>query len=88
MGVWQGVALDSLKFHPGPPYPTLLRSAGGPPLKWPSGHLLHLWTLHAACLWLLISVHFRQTGLAATFYDVFARNCDFFYNKKMMIRNF
>jgi hypothetical protein len=24
MGVWQGVAMDSLKFHPGPPCPTLL----------------------------------------------------------------
>jgi hypothetical protein len=23
MGVWQGVAMDSLKFHPVPPYPTL-----------------------------------------------------------------
>jgi hypothetical protein len=33
IGVWQGVAMDFLKFHPGPPYPTLLRSAGGPPLK-------------------------------------------------------
>jgi hypothetical protein len=29
MGVWQGVAMDSLKFHPGPPCPTLLRPAGG-----------------------------------------------------------
>jgi hypothetical protein len=35
MGVWQGVAMDSLKFHPGPPCPTLLRPAGGPPLKRP-----------------------------------------------------
>jgi hypothetical protein len=33
MGVWQGVALDSLKFHRGPPCPTPLRPAGGPPLK-------------------------------------------------------
>jgi hypothetical protein len=24
MGVWQGVAMDFLKFHPGPPCPTLL----------------------------------------------------------------
>jgi hypothetical protein len=23
MGVWHGVAMDSLKFYPGPPYPTL-----------------------------------------------------------------
>jgi hypothetical protein len=37
-GVWQGVALDSLKFHPGLPCPTLLRPAGGPPLKRPHGH--------------------------------------------------
>jgi hypothetical protein len=34
MGIWEGVAMDSLKFHPGPPpCPTLLRPAGGPPLK-------------------------------------------------------
>jgi hypothetical protein len=33
MGVWQGVAMDSLKFHPGLPCLNLLRSAGGPPPK-------------------------------------------------------
>jgi hypothetical protein len=27
--VWQGVFTDSLKFHPGPPCPTLLRLSGG-----------------------------------------------------------
>jgi hypothetical protein len=37
MGVWQGVAMDSLKFHPGLPCLTLLCPAGGPPLKWPHG---------------------------------------------------
>jgi hypothetical protein len=26
MGVWQGVAMESLKFHPGPPYPTFVHS--------------------------------------------------------------
>jgi hypothetical protein len=35
VGMWQGVAMDSLKRHPGPPCPTLLRPAGGPPLKRP-----------------------------------------------------
>jgi hypothetical protein len=30
IGIWQGVAMDSQKFHPGPPCPTLLRPAGGP----------------------------------------------------------
>jgi hypothetical protein len=35
MGAWQGVAMDSLKFHPGLPCPTLLNPAGGPPLKRP-----------------------------------------------------
>jgi hypothetical protein len=35
MGVWQGVAMNSLKFHPSLPYPTLLHPAGGPPLKRP-----------------------------------------------------
>jgi hypothetical protein len=38
MGIWQGVAMDSLKFYPGPPCPTLLRSAGTPALKQPYGH--------------------------------------------------
>jgi hypothetical protein len=33
MGVCQGVAMDSLKFHPGPPCPTLPCPVGGPPLK-------------------------------------------------------
>jgi hypothetical protein len=37
MGVWPGVAMDSLKFHLGPPCPTLLRPAGRPPLKRPYG---------------------------------------------------
>jgi hypothetical protein len=30
---------DSLKFHAGPPCPTLIRAAGGPPYKWPYGCL-------------------------------------------------
>jgi hypothetical protein len=29
MGVWQGVAMDSLKYHSGPPCPTHLRPVGG-----------------------------------------------------------
>jgi hypothetical protein len=61
MGVWQAVPMDSLKFHPLPPCPTLSRAAGGPPLKWPycpfrggpltgrgaCSRLLPLWTPHA-----------------------------------------
>jgi hypothetical protein len=35
IGVRQEVAMDSLKFHPGPPCPTPLRPAGGPSLKRP-----------------------------------------------------
>jgi hypothetical protein len=35
IGVWQGVAMDSLKFHLGLPSPTLLHPAGRLPLKWP-----------------------------------------------------
>jgi len=38
MGVWQGVAMDSLKFHPSPPCPTLLCPAGEPPLRRPYSH--------------------------------------------------
>jgi hypothetical protein len=33
MGAWQGVAMDSLKFHPGPPCANLLRPEDVPPLK-------------------------------------------------------
>jgi hypothetical protein len=36
MGIWQRVAMDSLKFHLGRESPTLLRSAGGPPQGWPA----------------------------------------------------
>jgi hypothetical protein len=35
--VWQGLAMESLKFHPGQPCPTFLRPAGGLPLKRPYG---------------------------------------------------
>jgi hypothetical protein len=64
MGVWHGVAMDSLKFHLGLSCSTLLRPAGEPPLErpygrfwgglptgWAScGHLLPLLTRHAVCL--------------------------------------
>jgi hypothetical protein len=36
MGVWQGVAMDSLKFHPGPPCPTSINPAARPLLKGPA----------------------------------------------------
>jgi len=38
MGVWQGLAMESLKFHPGLLCPTLVCPAGGPSLKRPCGH--------------------------------------------------
>jgi hypothetical protein len=64
LGVWQGMAMDSLKFHPGPPCPTLPRLAGEPTQKRPNGrfmgglaarrascgHLLPIWTPHAVRL--------------------------------------
>jgi hypothetical protein len=34
MGIWQGVAMDSLQFHLGPPCPTFSRLAVRLPLKW------------------------------------------------------
>jgi hypothetical protein len=40
VGVWQGVAMNSLKFYSGLPCPALLRPAGGPPLEQPYGRLL------------------------------------------------
>jgi hypothetical protein len=50
MGVWQGVAMDFLKFHPGLPYLTFLRPAGGPTPEtalrlfqgWPARRSIHL----------------------------------------------
>jgi hypothetical protein len=33
MSVWKGVAMDSLKYHSGPPCPTLLCLVSGPTLK-------------------------------------------------------
>jgi len=40
MGVWQGVAMGSLKFYPGLPRPTLLCPEGGPPPKRPYGRFM------------------------------------------------
>jgi hypothetical protein len=37
IAVWQGISTNSLKFHPGPSCPTLLRPAGGPSPKRPYG---------------------------------------------------
>jgi hypothetical protein len=37
IGVWHRAAMDSLKFHPDPPCPTLLRSVGWSPLNQPYG---------------------------------------------------
>jgi len=54
IGVWEGVAMDSLKYRQGPPCPTPLRSAGGPPLTWLFSHLqgaAYAW--RAACSMLL-----------------------------------
>jgi hypothetical protein len=71
MSVWQGMAMDSMKYHLGPPCLTLLRPAGAPPLKQPyvhftgsppagqaaCGHLLPLWTPHAIRLWNVLHFH-------------------------------
>jgi hypothetical protein len=76
--VWQGVSTDSLKFHPGPPYPTLLSPAGGPRLKWsygrfggspPAGrvacsHLLPPWISHAVRAWLVSDASQSPTTLS------------------------
>jgi hypothetical protein len=42
MGVWQGVAMDSLKYHMGPPWPTLLHPTVRPPLGWPAHRVVGL----------------------------------------------
>jgi hypothetical protein len=75
MGVWQGVAMDSLHFYSGPPCPTL-RPADGPALKRPygrfkggpparraaRGRLLPPWTPHAVRLRYL-HIHIPRTSL-------------------------
>jgi hypothetical protein len=51
-GVWQGVAMDSLKYRAGLPCPTLLRPVGRPPLKQSYvGCLLPHQTSHAVRPW-------------------------------------
>jgi hypothetical protein len=42
ISVWQGVAMDSLKFHPGPACLTFLRPAGGPQ-GWSTHRVGSLW---------------------------------------------
>jgi hypothetical protein len=37
--VWEGISTDSLKFHPVPPSPTLIRPVGRPLPKRPYSHL-------------------------------------------------
>jgi hypothetical protein len=72
IGVWQGVAMDSPKYHYGPPCPTLLCPAGEPSLTQPygcfrggrlvgwatCGYLSPSWTPHAIrlCLQRLYSI--------------------------------
>jgi hypothetical protein len=60
MGVWQGVAMDSLKFYLGLPCPTFLRPMGGQP-RFKGAHpqnkrsaavFYTLWTPHAIRLWM------------------------------------
>jgi hypothetical protein len=53
IGLWQEVAMDSLKFHMGSPCPTLLRPAVGPPLKWQHGRFRvqpSAWQVACSCL--------------------------------------
>jgi hypothetical protein len=64
IGVWQGVAMDSLMFHPSPPCPTLVCLLDEPPLiqhygrfrggacagRVTCGCLLLLWTPHVVRL--------------------------------------
>jgi hypothetical protein len=38
IGVWQGVAMDYLKFHLGSPCPNLLCPVSRSPLKWPNSY--------------------------------------------------
>jgi hypothetical protein len=51
--VWQGVSTDSLKLHPGPPCPTLLRpEVGGPPAGGVAcSRLLPPWIPHGILAW-------------------------------------
>jgi hypothetical protein len=65
MGIWKGVAMDSLKSNLCSPYPTFLYPAGAPPLKRPYSHfrvgprtgwagchrIVPLWIPNAISLW-------------------------------------
>jgi hypothetical protein len=77
MCIWQGVAMDYLKFHPCLPCPsTVLRLAGEPTLKWPYSHFrggpsteqaaygrfLPLWTPHAVRLCSDWQYLYQQSG--------------------------
>jgi hypothetical protein len=53
MDVWQGVAMDSLKFDPGPPCPILLSPASRTHLKGWAAHRGGLYTGQVACSHLL-----------------------------------
>jgi hypothetical protein len=71
MGVWQEVAMDSLKFFSDLPCPTLLRPAGGPPLKRPYtggaayGRLLPFWTLKGVRLCKTSQMKFHSSMINA-----------------------
>jgi hypothetical protein len=79
MGVFQGVAMDALKYHPGPPCPTLLHPAGRSPLKRPNGRfrgglpagqaacnrLLPFWTPHDVGLCFSVSVCLSRSRTAS-----------------------
>jgi hypothetical protein len=88
MGVWEGVAMDSLKFHLGLPCPTLVRPAGWPPLKRPYRHfkggpptgwtacdcLPPPWTPHAVRLWTFRTVRPHGSSVAPNS-STFQKNC-------------
>jgi hypothetical protein len=65
-GVCQGVAMASIKYHSGPPCPTLLCLAGGLPLKRPYG---------------LFRVALPQGGRPATVFYPFGHPTPYLYEK-------
>jgi hypothetical protein len=65
-GVWQGVAIDSLKFHPGLTCPTLLCPVGMPVRQAACGRLLPPWdTLRHTPMGKRLSLHVSVCAIIA-----------------------
>jgi hypothetical protein len=81
--------MGSLKFHPGLPYPTFLRYAGGPPLKHPYGFFSGGLPARVGGLWLSFTPpdapRHTPMSLGGTLSSVVSSFCD---KKKTIVKIF